>query len=227
MKWVLSPDRNYDILASFYATPVDNCWLLDAADYVTSGGLSKFHAAKLLAAHLLAGYRGVWFIDDDIDFHFEPGEFLNFVDAQGFSLAQPALTHESYASHPITLLHPTCVFRETNFVEVMAPYFSRALLSEAITDFDLSISTWGLDFIWGAKYAPRRLAIVDALTMTHTTRVDPANGPFYRYLREIGVDPYMDMRRAFQYLGIQRFDIVNLKMAFRAATVTPPAIAPH
>jgi Protein of unknown function (DUF707) len=221
--WMLSQERHYDIMASFYAQPAADCWLLNAADYVTSGGLSKFHAAKLLLEpSFLERYDGVWLIDDDLQTHFEPGTFLEFVRAQGFALAQPALTHDSFASFAITLVHPTCIFRETNFVEVMAPYFARSLLSEAIVDFDRSISSWGLDIMWGAKYTPRRLAVVDAFTMTHTGAVDLQEGPFYRYLRGIGIDPRADLAQSFRHLGIERYEILNHRFALRTYPMLPP-----
>lgn len=223
--WLLSGERGYDIMASFYAQPAADCWLLEAADYVTSGGLSKFHAAKLLLQPgLIERYAGVWMIDDDIQTHFEPGAFLEFVASQQFALAQPALTHDSFASFPITLVHPTCIFRETNFVEVMAPYFAKSLLAEAIVDFDRSISSWGLDIMWGAKYTARRLAIVDAFAMTHTGAVDVKDGPFYRYLRGIGIDPWAEMAQAFQHLGLERYDIVNQRFALRTYPMVPPSI---
>lgn len=214
-------------MASFYAQPSEDCWLLQAADYVTSGGLSKFHAAKLLLGPgLIERYQGVWLIDDDLEMQFEPGVFLRFVGEQGFALAQPALTHDSFASFAVTLVHPTCIFRETNFVEVMGPYFTRSLLAEAIVDFDRSISSWGLDIMWGAKYTPRRLAIVDAFAMTHTGAVDLKDGPFYRYLRGMGIDPHLELAQAFRYLGIERYDIVNHRLALRTYPVISPPVAP-
>jgi hypothetical protein len=215
--------RSYDIMASFYAQPAEDCWLLRTADYVTSGGLSKFHAAKLLLEPgLIERYEGVWLIDDDLEMHFEPGAFMQFAREQGFALAQPALTHDSFASFAITLVHPTCIFRETNFVEVMAPYFARALLAEAIVDFDRSISSWGLDILWGGKYTARRLAIVDAFTMTHTGAVDLKDGPFYRYLRGLGIDPRVELAQLFQHLGVERYDIVNQRFALRTYPVISP-----
>jgi hypothetical protein len=225
--WTLSGERCYDIMASFYAKPAADCWLLETADYVTSGGLSKFHAAKLLLdPGLIERYEGIWLIDDDVQTHFEPGTFLEFVAKQGFALAQPALTHDSFASFPITLAHPTCIFRETNFVEVMAPYFARSLLTDAIVDFDRSISSWGLDIMWGAKYTPRRLAIVDAFAMTHTGPVDLKDGPFYRYLRDMGIDPRVELAHFFRHLGIERYEIVNHRFALRTYPVISPAVTP-
>ena len=157
--------RRFDILANFFAPPGPDCWLLECADYVTSGGLSKFHAAKrLLQGDILDRYAGVLFLDDDVETHFDPGAFGAFVTQQGFSLAQAALTPDSVAGHSVSLHHPSCAWRETNFVEVMAPFFTRALLVNAVDEFDRSISGWGLDVLWGARYAAsHRIAVVDVL----------------------------------------------------------------
>ena len=223
-RWILSADRNYDIMASFYARPEGDCWLLDAADYVAFGGLSKFHAAKLLLEpSLVARYRGIWLIDDDLETHFEPGKFLRFVDEQGFAIAQPALTHDSFASFAITLVHPTCAYRETTFVETMAPYFARETLSDAIVEFDRTLSTWGLDFQWSTRFQARRLAIVDMFTMTHIAAVDLENGAFYRYLKELGVDPWDELARMFAHLGLDRFEIANPRLALITTHQPAPA----
>jgi hypothetical protein len=210
-------DRQFDVLANFHAPPSQDCWLLDYADYVTTGGLSKFHAAKqLLNGEMLHRYAGVLFLDDDIETLFDPGAFAQFVTEQGFALAQAALTSDSSAGHPVTLHHPSCAWRETNFVEVMAPFFTQALLANAIEDFDRSISSWGLDVLWGARYAASHcIAIVDLFTMAHRRASDLKEGAFYRHLATLGVDPLRELAQVFRELAIERFDIVTRKVVFR------------
>jgi hypothetical protein len=216
--WPLNPaDRKFDVLANFFAPPSPDCWLLECADYVTSGGLSKFHAAKLLLhGEMLNRYAGVLFLDDDVETHFDPGAFATFVTQQGISLAQAALTPDSVAGHVVSLHHPSCAWRETNFVEVMAPFFTRALLTSAIEEFDRSISSWGLDVLWGARYAAsHRIAIVDLFTMAHMRPSDLKEGAFYRYLETLGVDPMRELAQIFRELAFERFDIVTRRVVFR------------
>jgi hypothetical protein len=202
--WLIhAPDRRYDLMANFFAPPAPDCWLMAAADCVTYGGLSKFHAAKLLLEpELMRQYAGVLLLDDDIELQFDPGAFGDFVLDNGLDLAQPALTADSAASWRVTLRHPSCAWRETNFIEVMAPFFTQGLLSAAIEEFDKSISTWGLDVRWGVRFAERRLAVIDLYTMTHRKQVDQFDGPFYRYLHSIGISPHQELLRTFHELGI-------------------------
>jgi hypothetical protein len=209
--------RRFDILANFFAPPGPDCWLLECADYVTSGGLSKFHAAKrLLQGDILDRYAGVLFLDDDVETHFDPGAFGAFVTQQGFSLAQAALTPDSVAGHSVSLHHPSCAWRETNFVEVMAPFFTRALLVNAVDEFDRSISGWGLDVLWGARYAAsHRIAVVDVFTMAHRRPSDLRQGAFYRYLATLGVDPVAELEQIFRGLAVERYDIVTRKVVFQ------------
>ncbi|HVP32946.1 MAG TPA: hypothetical protein VMT09_04790 [Steroidobacteraceae bacterium] len=216
--------RSYDILANFFAPPAEGCWLLESADYVASGGWSKFCAAKqLLGAELLERYSGVLLLDDDVETHFDPGVFAEWVSAQGIDLAQPSLTADSVGGHRVCRHHPSCAWRETNFVEVMAPYFSQALLRTAIGDFDRSISTWGLDVLWGANYGrSHRLAIIDLFTMAHRRPSDIASGAFYQYLRRLGVDPLYELAAILQALGLERFDIETRRVTFLADGIRLP-----
>jgi hypothetical protein len=222
-----APGRRFDLLASFYAPPRPDCWLLRNADYVTSGGLSKFHAAKLLLSEpLVARYAGVLFLDDDVETLFDPGVFADFVHGQGFGLAQASLTTDSFRSHPTTLNHPSCAWRETNFVEVMAPFFSREVLRLAIADFDRSISTWGLDILWGVRHAASRMAVIDLFSMRHSRPVDTRDGPFYRYLRGIGVDPAGELLQIMDQLRLPSFEITTSKVTFLPASVGRPTAVP-
>jgi len=229
-RWDLAgPARSFDIIANFFAPPAEGCWLLESADYVTSGGWSKFSAAKqLLSAELLERYAGVLLLDDDVETHFDPGAFGAWVSQQGIDLAQASLTADSVAGHRVCMNHPSCAWRETNFVEVMAPYFTQALLRAAIADFDRSISTWGLDVLWGARYGrSHKLAVVDLFTMAHRRPSDLASGAFYQYLRSIGVDPVQELAGILRTLGLERFDIETRRVVFLADGIQlSPGVAP-
>ena len=224
-KWSLdAKSRRFDVMANFYAGPDSRCWLLQCADYVSSGGLSKFSAAKqLLQPDLLDRYLGVLFLDDDIETLFDPSAFMEFATQQRFDLAQASLSADSVAGHRVCLNHPSCAWRETNFVEVMAPYFSATLLKLAIGDFDRSISSWGLDVLWGVRYGmTHRIAIVDLFTMTHRRASDLHSGAFYRYLRSIDIDPLKEARQIFNELGLDRFEIVTRRVIARDEGIQLP-----
>src|SRR5688500_5831977 len=58
-----APDRPYDLAVSYYGEPNEDQQIFAAADYVFTGGLSKFHAVKLAveAVEPLSRYAGYFF----------------------------------------------------------------------------------------------------------------------------------------------------------------------
>ena len=163
------------------------------------GGLTKFTAlweTNRQHDNFLFQYQATLFLDDDIEIRFEDVDALFSVTREfRLALAQPSLSPESFSSWPITLHCPASRLRFTNFVEIMAPLFSREALERCFDTFRQSLSGWGLDIVWPAILGhPREaIAIIDEIMMTHTRPVDPAQGRFYRYLRLLGVDPYREL----------------------------------
>lgn len=202
---VLNVERNFDIAARFYEEPGVNERLADGAEYVMSGGLSKFHAAALFLDEnaLHTAYDGYFFLDGDLEF--DPAQlnhFLSFVSAAGMDLAQPALTRDSYSYWNMAYHQPGYIFRKTSFVEVMAPYLSRAALSKTRGTFTRSISTYGLDLVWPALIGGSAICVVDAFQIRHRERVDHRSGGFYNYLKSIGVDLDEEERRLLADYGV-------------------------
>lgn len=187
----LLEDRSYDLAVRFYAPPGVNVGFLDEADYVITGGLSKFHAAAqfLEQCRLVGCHEGVLFMDGDI--RFDPAHlqaFLEHASSVGFSLAQPALSRDSSSYWKMTYHQPWFAWRETSFVEIMCPYLSRGALAKVLPTFTESISGYGLDFVWPKLLAGERIGIVDSFQMQHEAEVDLEGGPFYRYLATLGID---------------------------------------
>src|SRR5262245_47174197 len=179
--------RNYDVALNYFSAPHPDDAAFEGADLVFAGGLSKFHGAKriLIETGLLDKYEGAFFLDEDIELRFDPSEFFDYCRGRQFSIAQPALSHDSEGAFRVTYWHPGYEFRLTNFVEVMAPYFSREYLSAMVQSFELSISGWGLDIYWGSQLNGRHAAVVDRFVMNHLRRPDTAEGAYYQYLRSI------------------------------------------
>jgi len=202
--------RNYDVAVNYFAVPHPDDIAFTSGEFVFAGGLSKYHAAKriLVESRLLDPYDGVLFLDEDVELHFDLSEFFEFCREKRFSIAQPSLTHHSAGAYRATYYHPGYQFRLTNFVEVMAPFFAREFLQTMVQSFDLSISGWGLDVFWGSQLTERRsAAIIDNFRMTHLRRPDPHHGPYYVYLRSIGVDWRSEFESIFTRLGISEYPI--------------------
>ena len=166
--------------------------------WVFHGGLSKFHAAKLIfQAHPeLLEARQFAFLDPDIIIdHRCLVALMQRGEAQGRGIYQAAVSHQSSTFWDILYQQPAISgWQETSFVEVMAPCFSAAALKRCLPRFDASISTWGLDFLWFDLCHDLSMGVYHDLTMTHPTEVDTVDGPFYRYLQSRGIDPHREVR---------------------------------
>jgi len=199
--------RNFDLALRLYAPPGKNESLLSQAEFVMTGGLSKFHAAELFLRDrgLLQAYDGYLFLDGDVEFDASRlSQFLAFVDAVGLQLAQPALTRDSGAYWKMTLQQPGYIYRESSFVEVMAPFISQKALHTLIPTFSQSISGYGLDLVWPRLLQDASIGVVDAFQMRHREKVDHETGRFYTYLKSIGVDLDEEERQLLARYGIQR-----------------------
>lgn len=140
---------------------------------------------------LAEGYDYVFLPDDDLVCDAPTLErFFDVASAFRLSLAQPALSSHSYFSHAVTLQVPGALLRFTNFVEVMAPLFSRDAFELCRPTFTLSRSSWGLDVLWPSLLGnpSRGIAIVDATPIYHSRPT--GTGALYRSLTE---DPRAEM----------------------------------
>lgn len=162
-------------------------------DIFQDASVNKFEAfAAYAQAGRAGGYRQVLLLDDDL--RFNPGDlsrYFELCEREGLYLSQPAIAWGSHANHLVNLWNPVCAVRRVNFVEVMAPCFSRQALQDLVRPtFRLTRCTWGIDYAWASlRQAHGDLSIVDAITMAHTKPMDRAGGPFYDALRRQGIDP--------------------------------------
>ncbi len=197
--------RAWDLMLQYYGSPSE-CL---NAEIVTYGGVSKFPSVADFDDQkpgYLSEYEAILFLDGDILVDTtELDRLFTLFSSFRLDLAQPGLTHDSYATWPVTLRCPAFTLRFTNFVEVMGPLFSRDGLRQCIETFRYSISGWGLDMVWPVIMGnpEDRIGIIDAVSMTHPRPVDPTGGEFYRYLRSISVDPNEEMERLTGRFGVK------------------------
>ena len=165
-------------------------------------------AQRHLPPDVVADYDYIFYWDDDLDTDgFDPIRFARIMISNRLAMAQPAIKSRHWISHPITAQHPippplrvrnspeqvSVVGRLTNFVEIMAPVFSRdgwiefhSYLTEA------NRSGWGYDYIPMA-----RKGIIDALPVIHT-----------RPVQSINADSEADLRCFLDQHGLFRHDAV-------------------
>lgn len=192
-EWFASRDlRNFDLLIDYYGNR-PGLYALDCEFYFESKGTKFPSLYNLIAEHpaLFFGYDAVWFPDDDLrtDCSNINRMFEAFTENQ-LLLAQPALTQDSYFTYGITLQDDKFHIRYTDFVEVMAPIFSKQALQSCWKTFNKSVSSWGLDLLWIKLLdsAEHKIAIIDSTPVKHTKPVGGGS-----FMRELKIMPYHEL----------------------------------
>ena len=162
--------KNFDLFIDYYGdTP--NKYAEDADIYRQKKGFKWPELYNLVESYQskILQYDAVWLPDDDLSIDCtrisKMFELFHCFDLQ---LAQPALSRDSFFSHPITLKNDQFAVRFTNFVEVMAPIFSQEALKLCWPTFKDSIIGWGLDFVWPKLLDSTKIAIIDEIPIRHT-----------------------------------------------------------
>ena len=222
--WIAQADRDFDLFISYYGKEPGR-HQADADYYEHRPGPQWSCIAELLTAHpaLIDRYDAFWFPDDDLA---ATTDTLNrmFALFRGFSLslAQPALTRDSYFSWQIVLERPEYLMRHVEREGVIASRFGRASRRACLKTFSTRRSGWGLDGIWptlAGKGRTDSIAIIDATPVRHTR---PLGGDLYRNHPDL--DPRQDEARL-----LAQFDLVQHRWSgkFRVYSViarTPPSL---
>ena len=202
--WLLPVElRNWDIVVNYFG---------DDPDQFRNDGILRIDSKGTKWPEIFALFNGgmidwedydfIWFPDDDLAFHgLTANRLFDICREKMLDLAQPSLSKASYFSHLITLHNSSFSLRKTNFVEVMAPCFSRQLLRYCLDTFTESISGWGLDLVWPhrALQMGGHCAVIDEIQITHTR---PVGGPTYAALTNSGISPMMEFDRTLKRHGI-------------------------
>lgn len=177
-----------DVLKSFLEAGAD-CWLLqyqkadlpipDGVRVICERGYKWQLAYRHLKPEAVAEYDYIFFWDDDLGVKdFDPRRFVRIMDTNRLAMAQPAIRSQHQLSHGITGQRACPVLwqdpdelpvvgRLTNFVEIMAPVFTR----DAWREFHSYIGETN-DSGWGYDYIPLgRKGIVDIMPVEHTRAV--------------------------------------------------------
>lgn len=206
--WIAHQRRDFDLFISYYGK-TDGTHQNDGEYYEVRPGPKWPCVADLLREHpqLVDQYDAFWFPDDDIS---ATTDILNrmfaLFHAFQLSLAQPALTRDSYHTWPHLLQRAKYVLRYCDFIEVMAPIFDRAALKACVHTFAESPSGWGLDWVWPQLCGRGRtdaIAVLDATPVRHTR---PLGGNLYS--NNPGLTPQRDEReilRKYQLEAVRDF----------------------
>ena len=172
--WMESGNRNWDLALSCYQEDAPS----QGAEYVIfEKGHKWVPLYNLLTKNfqLISSYDYICLADDDLLAHTSTWNSLFEVCRRhDLSLAQPALTSDSYKTHWITAQDKEFFLRFTNFVEVMCPIFSRTALQVCLGTMGHDNKYgWGQDFIWPHLLGPSytKIAVIDAYPIKHTRPV--------------------------------------------------------
>ena len=218
--------RNWDLVVSYFGDD-PFCFRGAGQTRIDDKGLKWQGLHALLTRDdFWRRYDYIWFPDDDLATDQATiSAFFGHVAELRLVLAQPALSWSSHYSHAVTIRHPSFRARWTDFVEIMAPCFERAFLETCLPTFGETMSGWGLDWVWPRRpgAGTRRIAIVDAVAVTHTR---PVGGPSYAKLRESGITAEGEQRDLLRKYGIDRGELPKVIGAIDArGTVLDPSTA--
>jgi hypothetical protein len=163
----VNPARLFDLVVNDWTGSGKFSKAAEQAEYKFAEKGHKWPTiAKILPQ--LPPYKFYAFIDEDIDASIETlNGLFKTGELFGLQIFQGALTLRSHYSHEHARMRPDSYARTTNFVEIMAPFFSRDALEKCAPTFTLSELGWGLEYLWNDILRSQGLAIVDRFPITH------------------------------------------------------------
>jgi len=200
--------RNWDLVVSYFG---DDPNLFKTDDVIRIVGKGpKWQGLYALFTHhpeFLNGYEYILLPDDDLMMSKEDiNRLFDICKMQGLEVGHPALTWNSYWSHLVTLRNAGTRLRYTNFIELMAPCLSRAIVNKTLGYFADTLSGWGLEEAWAKLSGPMKMAIIDEVAIRHTR---PVGGPNYKALRDKNVSPWDEMRQLCRDVGADERPIIE------------------
>lgn len=171
VKWINGGSRSWRLVANWYEQqPTPPGYEATCDELHRSPGTYKYPGLMPLMPHLDADEY--WLPDDDLDL--DPADIDRLFDEfskSGFDIAQPSLTKDSAGSWPF-LFNKVAGGppRQTRFVEVMCPMFTKRALFMALPFFNEIKSGWGLDVLWStlAGRVGMKIGVLDAIQIKHS-----------------------------------------------------------
>lgn len=175
-EWLVpKEDINFDLFLEYYGEKKEH--FREDCDYYSyhPEGTKFIRLYELIRDNKINvfDYDAIWIVDDDISTDSTTiNRMFKIFNRYKLSIAQPALTEESYISHSITKVVPNNILRYTNMVEGMAPIISNKALKLCWETFQKSKSGWGLGWIWQKVLGnpTDEIAIIDSTPVTHTRK---------------------------------------------------------
>ncbi len=201
-------ERNWDLVVSYFGDDPD-LYKDGDAQRIDAKGPKWQGLDALFRQHpeLLRNYDYILLPDDDLMMaKADVSRLFDICRAYRLKAAHPALSANSYFSHLTALRNSATRLRFTNFIELMAPCLSAAVLAATMDYFGKTASGWGLEHAWAQRAGQTGMAIVDEVTVIHTR---PVGGPNYKFLREKGISPWDELRALCRELGADERPLIE------------------
>jgi hypothetical protein len=136
-----------------------------------------------LTQNSVTDFQYIGLLDDDIFISFSDLNKLLFIaNMEQLDVFQASLTHDSYYHHRQFIQKAGSIIMHTNWVEIMAPFYSSAVFFEAGKEFHRSISGTGIDVYLiptiQVLLDKTKTAVVHALSMKHCRPIRTDNRIF-------------------------------------------------
>jgi hypothetical protein len=131
----------------------------------------------------VSDFKYIGLLDDDIFISISDLNKLLFIaEMEQLDVFQASLSHDSYYHHRQFIQKAGSVYMPTNWVEIMAPFYSSAVFFEAGKDFNRSISGTGIDVYLiptvQVLLQKTKTAVVHAVQMKHCRPIRTDNRIF-------------------------------------------------
>jgi len=184
-KWLYPAEyKNFDLAISYFGDSKglyhDEC---DFYEQVKGPKFLPLYDLIMNNISYILQYDAIWLPEDDLDCDVKTiNEMFRIFHEKKLWLAQPSLTTNSYYSHKITVKKQGRFLRYTNFVEIMAPIFTKQALLQCVSTFNKTQSGWGLELAWTKILGDPtdKIAILDAVSIRHTRKV--GSGTLYKVI---------------------------------------------
>jgi hypothetical protein len=136
-----------------------------------------------LIQHSVTDFQYIGLLDDDIFISFSDLNKLLFIaNIEQLDVFQASLTHDSYYHHRQFIQKAGSVMMPTNWVEIMAPFYSSTVFFDAGKEFHRSISGTGIDVYLiptvQVLLNKTKTAVVHAVSMKHCRPIRTDNRIF-------------------------------------------------
>ncbi len=198
--WQPAQGRSWDLLINHY----DSTYLgkipceVEFSQAGTLPGTKFTSFSELLnkLTQLLEPYHYVLLLDDDVVFqNGDIDRLFSIIQNQGWELAQPSLSSDSFCSYPVFGNPGKSGWRQVNGVEIMMPVFSTRILGSIQQLIGESISGWGFDAalsILAARLGFRAI-VVDDIVAQHSVAINADTGPYYQMLHQAQIYPEIEL----------------------------------